>query len=134
MPIDAAAFWTRIGDVGKYREWWPWLRQFDASALAPGAVWQCAVRPQLPYTVRFTVMVEAVAEARSISVTIDGDIAGSALLEIAEAEGGCQLRLTSRLRPSSIPLRWLSVVPPLARWGHNWVLDTGARQFAAEVG
>ena len=36
FAVDPEQFWTLIADVDSYREWWPWLRSFDARGLDPG--------------------------------------------------------------------------------------------------
>jgi hypothetical protein len=130
FPMSADALWARIGDVAAYPTWWPWLREFDGEKLAEGAVWQCTVQPPLPYTVRFAVTIGAIAPARSIAAKVSGDIVGSARLQIEPRAGGCEARLIAELGPEKQALRALSVAArPLVRFGHNWVLDTGARQF-----
>jgi hypothetical protein len=98
--------------------------------LRVGEVWACAVRPPVPYTVRFTITIEDVAVERHITAVIDGDIAGRAQLLI-EADGpGCRVRLLSALIPERPALKALTFVGrPLARYGHNWVLDTAGQQF-----
>ena len=45
--------WSLISEVSQYRSWWPWLRAFDAVALAAGEEWRCEVQPPVPYLVRF---------------------------------------------------------------------------------
>ncbi len=130
FPMSAEALWVRINDVAAYPTWWPWLRRFDGETLNEGEVWQCTVQPPLPYTVRFAVTIGAIAPARSIAATVSGDIVGSATLQIEPRAGGCEARLTAELGPDKHALRALSVAArPLVRFGHNWVLDTGARQF-----
>jgi hypothetical protein len=130
LPMPPPALWAQIGDVNAYQRWWPWLRMFDGQRLAAGDVWRCSVRPPLRYTVRFTVTIDKVVAHRLVSATIAGDICGVAKLEIAAAAGGSEVRLTSALRPDTRLLRAITAVArPVARHGHDWVLDRGARQF-----
>jgi hypothetical protein len=122
--------WTRMSDVPTYPVWWPWLREFDGTRLAAGEVWNCSVQPPLPYRVRFAVHLDAVREHESVMATVSGEIVGSASLTIAPAAGGSTARLVADLGPDRHALRALSVaLRPLVRFGHNWVLDTGAKQF-----
>jgi hypothetical protein len=132
--------WTALGRVGDYPRWWSWLVGFDGRRLAAGEVWTCAVRPPLPYTVRFRIALDEVDAPHRIAAHLDGDLTGTAELCVADADpgpglqhaaGGSEVRLTASLAPAQ---RWLAAVAglsgPLVRWGHDWVLDTGARQFA----
>jgi uncharacterized protein YndB with AHSA1/START domain len=122
--------WARMSQVDEYRAWWPWLRQFDGRALEEGAVWRCRVQPPLPYTVRFTLTLDEVAEREHVAATVAGDIAGSAAITLAARGTGCDVRLQSSLAPRHPGLRALAVVGrPLVRIGHDWVLGTGAKQF-----
>ena len=73
--------------------------------------------------------------SRTISTTIAGDIVGVARLDIAPREDGCEIRLRSALGPDSRVLRVVAATArPLVNFGHNWVLDTGAQQFAERAG
>ena len=131
FAVDPDQFWTLIAEVDSYRDWWPWLRSFEARALGTGERWQCTVQPPVPYRVRFTVSLDEVVTARSIAATITGDIVGDARLDIAAHENGCEIRLQSALGPDNRLLRAIATTArPLVRFGHNWVLDTGAQQFA----
>ena len=124
------ALWAGIGEVGWYRRWWPWLRSFDGRAVRTGEVWSCVVQPPLPYVVRFDLTLDEVVEARFVRATAVGDITGAATIEIRGVEEGSELRLQSSLAPRSDLLRLVAVVArPLVERGHDWVLDTGARQF-----
>lgn len=130
LPLAPEALWDRIADVEAYRRWWPWLRELEADGLAVGDRWRCAVRPPLPYVVRFTVRIDALEHPERIDVTVDGDIAGTARLDIRERPDGSEARLVSALSPDHRLLRLLTVAArPMVRFGHDWVLDSGARQF-----
>ncbi len=125
-----AAVWGSLADVGSYRSWWPWLREFDGQSLRSGDVWRCVVKPPLPYVVRFTIELAEVVEHESVDAELTGDIVGDARIEISSAPAGSEIRLTSDLRPGSRTLRGVGAIAhPLASFGHNWVLDSGARQF-----
>lgn len=122
--------WGAIGRTECYREWWPWLRRFDADGLVAGDRWHCTVRPPLPYVLRFTVALEEVTEKSRIVASVTGDIGGAATVELHPTSRGCSVRLRSSLCPTGQPLRGIMQWTPwLPRYGHDWVLDTGLKQF-----
>jgi hypothetical protein len=134
LPEGREEVWDQICDVGNYRSWWPWLRRFDADALAPGEEWRCEVQPPLPYIVRFRVAIEEVKAPALVHARVLGDVVGDATLELEEAEQGCRAIMHSALAPGNRALRLVSrFAAPLARYGHDWVLDSGARQFIAHA-
>jgi hypothetical protein len=116
--------------VDRYTTWWPWLRDFDAIELKSGARWQCRVHPPLPYSLRLVVTIEEVVPETSVEATVTGDIEGSATLLLLDTADGSEARLTSALAPRSRALQVIARAAfPVVRFGHDWVLDTGARQF-----
>jgi hypothetical protein len=124
------ALWRRMSDVRQYRTWWSWLREFDGVRLAEGEVWRCRVQPPAPYAVRFTVTLDEVADTEWVAATVAGDIEGSASLELLPVRRGTDVHLVSSLAPRHPALRALAVVGrPFVRMGHDWVLETGARDF-----
>ncbi|HVT75434.1 MAG TPA: hypothetical protein VHD87_00275, partial [Acidimicrobiales bacterium] len=84
-----AEVWAAMGDVGSYQRWWPWLRAFEARALASGEAWHCTVRPPLPYTVTFIIAFEDVVAERHAHAHVSGDVAGDATLTLDDADDGC---------------------------------------------
>jgi uncharacterized protein YndB with AHSA1/START domain len=134
IPLTPQAVWEQISDVDHFRSWWPWLRTFDARALAVGEEWRCTVQPPVPYLVRFRVVLDEVEAPGRIRATVLGDVVGVAALELKEAPAGCVAHLHSSLAPGNAALRLISrVAAPVARFGHDWVLDSGARQFIARA-
>lgn len=128
--VTPEAFWDASSGVEHYRRWWPWLRSFDATALAVGQVWSCVVQPPLPYALRFDLTLDEVVAPSLVRATVAGDIVGSATLRIEAIDGGCEVRLRSALSPRNDILRVAAALArPIVRFGHDWVLDTGARQF-----
>ena len=126
--------WAAIADVGQYRRMWPWLRRFDGEALTLGAVWRCTVQPPLPYSLRLRITIEELEAPRLVVASVDGDIRGTARLTLHDGGDTCDGELVSTLVPEQPMLRLVSnLAPPLARFGHDWVLETGARQFAAKA-
>jgi len=114
------------------------LRDFDGRELRRGVTWSCAVQPPVPYRVRFDLHLVDVVEGERIDAEVDGDVAGSAVLTVEaptrpagdHPSEGTVLHLVSELSPANGLLKGVLVVaPPVARFGHDWILDTGARQF-----
>ena len=130
--FDAAPdeLWAAIVRVDRFQSWWPWLRRFEASGVARGDVWTAMVRPPLPYHVSFDLLLTEVTPPRAVAVDVTGDIEGSARLEVQPNGHGSELHFTSELTPTSSLLRAVArVAPPVARYGHEWVLTTGLDQF-----
>lgn len=130
LPLPRGEVWGLISEVSHYRRWWPWLRSFDAAALAAGEEWHCVVQPPVPYLVRFGVVIEQVEAPGLVRATVSGDVVGTAALALDDGEDGCTATLWSSLAPGNRALRLVSrFAAPIARFGHDWVLDSGARQF-----
>lgn len=130
FPEPADVVWDALASVEDYRGWWPWLRRFDAPGLAAGATWRCTVRPPLPYALRFAVALDEVRRPEQVVATVTGDITGVASVVLTPDGDGCEVRLQSTLAPAGQPLRTVARLTPwLARFGHDWVLDTGFGQF-----
>lgn len=128
QPPDVV--WDALARVEDYRAWWPWLRRFDAPGLVPGASWRCTIRPPLPYALRMTIRLDDVQPEAHVAARVTGDIQGDATVDLTPAGHGCVVQLRSTLAPSGPPLRTVARFAPwLARYGHDWVLDTGLRQF-----
>jgi uncharacterized protein YndB with AHSA1/START domain len=142
LPAPRTDVWRALAGVSAYPSWWPWLRQFSASALAEGDEWRCTIRPPLPYAIRCRVVLVEVLAPTLVVARVSGDIAGTARLSLEPVAGrgepddlggpGTDARIVSRLHARRLPARLLArVAPGVARWGHDWVFDTAARQFAA---
>lgn len=129
--------WDALGRTDEYRLWWPWLRRFDARALEPGEEWRCTIRPPLPYVVRFSLRLDEVQAPETVTARLQGDIRGEARIDLrptGPAGKSTELRLRAALEPGRATFGVLAqVARPVARFGHDWVLDTGARQFAARA-
>jgi uncharacterized protein YndB with AHSA1/START domain len=134
FEIGREAVWALISDVDAYQGWWSWLRSFDARGLVAGDEWRCAVQPPVPYAVHFWVRITHVVAPEEVRAVIEGDVVGTATLTLEERPGGCVAALASALAPGNTTLRLVSrLAAPVARFGHDWVLDGGARQFVARA-
>ena len=100
--------------------------------------WTCVVQPPLPYRLHFRLHLDEVVAPSLVRATISGDLAGWARLDLTPASGSVragdptatEIRLRSDLGPTGrLPRTMGSLAPPLARFGHDWVLDNGIRQF-----
>ncbi len=134
FDADRPALWRALSAVEDYPRWWPWLRRFEARGLIAGDVWQCTVRPPVPYPLRFTIAIDDVVTEELVTATLAGDLVGTARLDVTDDGQGSTIRLVSRLAPASPVVRGVALVArPLARFGHDWVLRTGFRQFNARA-
>jgi hypothetical protein len=131
FAVDPATLWAAMTDVSSYRAWWPWLSGFEADAFDQGEQWTCVVRPPLPYSLRFTLRLDVVDPPTCAEATVSGDIVGTARVSVRDdGNGGSVARLESQLAPANRFLRGVArVARPVVRFGHDWVLDTGAAQF-----
>jgi uncharacterized protein YndB with AHSA1/START domain len=139
MAAPPDRVWGALARPDRFPGIWPWLRDFDGRELRAGVTWACAVQPPVPYRVRFDLHLVEVVEGERIDAEVDGDVAGTARLTLERAgddegrparEVGTVLHLVSELSPANGLLKGVLVVaPPVARFGHDWILDTGARQF-----
>ncbi len=135
LALPREDVWRLISEVSHFRDWWPWLRVFDGVALAKGDEWRCEVQPPVPYPVRFRVVIEHIEAPGLVCASVSGDVVGVATLTLDEdAAAGCTATLQSSLAPGNAALQLVSrFAAPLARFGHDWVLDSGARQFSARA-
>jgi hypothetical protein len=79
---------------------------------------------------KFTLWLEDVVPCRGAEATIAGDIEGSARLSLHDDGDSTLVRLVSDLAPANPFLKRVAwVATPIVRFGHDWVLDTGAAQF-----
>ena len=134
FDVGSAELWAALRETSRYASWWPWLRSFEANDLVVGDVWRCTIQPPLPYSLRLTIRIDEVVEGELVRATVGGDIVGSARVEICARGEGSEARLVSELAPANRMLRTVArMARPVVRFGHDWVLDTGARQFRAHA-
>jgi uncharacterized protein YndB with AHSA1/START domain len=157
LPLPRQTVWSLMSKVDRYQSWWPWLRQFEGGGLSAGDEWRCMVQPPVPYLVRFRVVIDHVEPPGLVRARVLGDVVGDATLTLealetsearvghngdaraADASGvagaaGCLATLHSSLAPGNTALAVVSrFAAPIARFGHDWVLDSAARQFIARA-
>lgn len=122
--------WSAVTRTSRYQQWWPWLQEFDGTSFEEGARWRCAVKPPLPYVLRFDLILHEVIERDTVVVLVEGDLTGRGLLRLVDLHPGCELRLAYELNPANRPLQAVvKVARPAVVVALDWVLDTGARQF-----
>jgi uncharacterized protein YndB with AHSA1/START domain len=132
--LSPETVWSLINDVEHYRSWWPWLRQFEGDGLSVGDEWRCTVQPPVPYLVRFRVVIDHVEPPSLVQAQVLGEVVGTATLTLEPEPHGCVAVLQSSLAPGNTALAVVSrFAAPLARFGHDWVLDSAARQFIAKA-
>lgn len=130
FAVPPEVLWSALSRTDDYRRWWPWLRRLEGADFAEGARWRCEVQPPLPYSLRFELELEEVVPPRFVTATVTGDLRGHAAIDVRATVEGSELRLVSTLGPDSAVLRTIALVAhPLVRFGHDWVIDTGLRQF-----
>jgi hypothetical protein len=135
FAVSRDVLWDALNDTGRYPQWWPWLRSFDASGLTPGTVASCAIRAPLPYTLEFDVHVEQVEVGRSIDTRVTGDLHGPARLELGDSKGADGGDAATARLTWSVELRlpFLSAAAQVARpvlvWAHDRVVASGVEQF-----
>ena len=134
FDVSPEELWAAMAQVDRFRDWWPWLRRFDATSLSTGDVWTATVQPPLPYRLTFDLFITEAEAPSFVAVDVTGDIEGSARLEVHGSAVGSELHFTSELTPTNSVLRAVAqVATPIVRYGHEWVLDTGLRQFRARA-
>jgi hypothetical protein len=106
------------------------LRELSGDGLVPGGRSDCVVRAPIPYTLRFTVVVQELVPGRLVDAVVEGDLAGPARLEVAPAETGSVVRLAWEMELRRPVLRAAAHFGrPVMEWGHDWVVATGVEQF-----
>ena len=127
--------WAALAATSEYRTWWPWLTSFDAVGLVAGA--QVAVHGAPAAAVLGAVRDRPRAGRAAAPADGSRDRATSPAgpaSSIAACGERSEVRLVSTLAPTRRAMALLTAVAgPIARRSHDWVLDTGARQFAAHA-
>ena len=126
--------WVALTRLDQFQGWWPWLRRFDGTVVAPAERWTCSVRPPFAYEVRFALDIDHVDPPHEARATVSGDIVGTASLRLDPHPDGTEARLIASLAPSNAFLHLAArLAQPAVRLAHDWVLDTAVRQFRASL-
>lgn len=132
--VSPGELWATLAQTDRYREWWPWLREFTVDgggdALAAGAVAHVVIQAPLPYQLRCTIAVDDATVDQRLTTRVDGDLSGSARLELYPVDGGAEARLAWELDLRAPVLRSLAVVArPAMAWAHDRIVERGLPQF-----
>ena len=123
-------FWATISRTEEYRNWWPWLRRFDADDLVEGAKWVAVIQSPLPYALHVDVTFDKVIAEERLEARVTGDIAGQAWLVLSPSDAGSAIDVGWKMRPRSRAMQVAALVArPLLRLSHEWVLARGLEQF-----
>ena len=126
FPVQVDDFWQLIESFDRYQDWWPWLHAFEAdtAGLVAGNVLRGTVVPPVPYRLHLHVRLLACQRPSSAEATVAGDLRGHASLSFDELRGGTRVRAEWTLEMASAPMRLAArVARPLARWGHDRVVE-----------
>jgi hypothetical protein len=122
--------WDVVNRTDDFRDWWTWLRHFDAPGVHAGAQASCVIQAPLPYALRLRVDVERAERPSVIETYVRGDLDGPARLEIQPHGEGSAARLTWELEVRDRVLRRVArVARPVMVWAHDRVVATGVEQF-----
>ena len=130
IAVSPEELWSAVVRVDQMPVWWPWLEDFRSGPVEAGESATFTVRAPLPYRLRFEVTLDEVVASRRLAVSVAGDLAGWARLDVEPDELGCRAAVSWLLRPQ----RRLIVVAsrlarPLLAWGHDRIVAEGARQL-----
>lgn len=130
FAVSPADLWAVLSQTDRFQVWWPWLRTFDSEGLVEGTTAQCVVRAPVPYSLSFQVAIVTVEPGLLVDTKVSGDLEGPARLEVAAHAHGAEARLSWDLELRDPLLRAGSrAARPVMEWGHNWIIDSGVRQF-----
>ena len=106
----------------------------SARCLVAGQTWDCLIKPPVPWSIRLAVEITEAVPVSLITARVTGEVTGEGQLDIRPSDEGSELRIRTRLAPASAVLRAAAyLAAPLSRFGHDWVMDTGSRQFRAHM-
>lgn len=127
--------WATALDFGRYRDWWPWLVEFDAPPLTVGATSRAVVRAPAGYHLRLDLRLVEVETPTRLLIEVTGDVVGWSTVTVAPTSDGSSVALAWSLAPDRLLLRILGTVarPVLVR-GHDRILDDGLRRCVDATG
>lgn len=112
-----------------------WWRHVEGTSQQAAHRVGYAIRSPLGYTLRFDIALEHAVRPSLIETRAVGELSGSGLWRISEAEGITVLDHTWTVATTK---PWMNAVAPVARpgfrWAHDRVMESGARGLARELG
>ena len=133
FEVSPDELWTTLSHTEHYREWWPWLRSFQADgvdALTTGRTARVVIQAPLPYQLHCTIRVDDAVRNERLVTTVDGDLHGPARLELGPVDAGTEARLAWELVVRAPLLRTLALVGrPAMAWAHDRIVERGLVQF-----
>jgi hypothetical protein len=130
--VSPERLWATLEQTNLYRQWWPWLREFDVDGdgLVAGSTARVVIQAPLPYQLNCTIAVHDAVPARSLVGQVTGDLEGPARLELAPTATGTAARLAWTLNVRSSLLRpFATVARPALAWAHDRIVERGLVQF-----
>jgi uncharacterized membrane protein len=128
--VDPSDLWAVISRPEDFPRWWSWLDSFEADGLEPGSRASFNVKAPLGYSLHFDLIIERVAPGAEIEASVDGDLAGSARLELQPVGRDTRAHLCWTLEPRSRSIVVAAIIArPLLVWSHERIVDLGVRQF-----
>jgi hypothetical protein len=132
FAVTPEQLWSTFERTECYRDWWPWLRELQVagSGLNAGTEARFVIQAPLPYQLRCDVHVDEAVPNRLLAVSVTGDLAGPARLELEPSPAGTRAHLAWTLDVRSQLLRPVATVArPALAWGHDRIVERGLVQF-----
>lgn len=130
FEVEPGDLWAVISRTEDFPRWWSWLDSFEADGFERGSRASFDVKAPLGYTLHFDLTLEHVAPAAELEASVDGDLAGSARLELQPVGHHTRARLSWTLEPRSRSIAMAAIVArPLLVWSHDRIVELGVRQF-----
>lgn len=136
-PIDQV--YDRLLAVEQWPQWWKGvtrvqtLEQGDPDGL--GALHRYVWRSKLPYSLSFDMRVVKLERPYRIEGQADGELAGSGIWTLSEAEGVTTAQYRWDVRTTKA---WMNLFTPIARplfeWNHDVVMQQGGEGLAQALG
>lgn len=132
FAVTPQQMWEALSDPRRFESWWGWLGQFrvDGKGLVEGAVLTGLVSPPVPYRMQVTVRLERCVSPQRIDAIVEGDLQGSAWLQLRPEGEGTNAEVAWRIEMMQRSMRLAAhVAAPLLRWGHDRVVDMTVAGF-----
>src|SRR3982074_3214661 len=85
LDVTPQRFWDTIARTDEYRQWWPWLRRFEAEGMTEGGRWVAEIQSPLPYVLRVEIVLDDVVPCERLAARVSGDLQGRAGLPLTRA-------------------------------------------------